>query len=83
MIAGIIGYTGYTGIELLKLLNRHYYIDRINLFSNSVNSKSEFPRDFLLTNKKKISFLFKISTSNKRMWRFVFLYSWRILPREC
>ena len=56
MIAGIIGYTGYTGIELLKLLNRHYYIDRINLFSNSVNSKSEFPREFLLTNKKKYHF---------------------------
>ena len=49
MIAGIIGYTGYTGIELLKLLNRHHHIDHINLFSNSVNSKSEFPEIF--TNK--------------------------------
>ena len=49
MIAGIIGYTGYTGIELLKLLNRHSYIDRINLFSNSVNAKSNFREIF--TNK--------------------------------
>jgi len=56
MIAGIIGYTGYTGTELLKLLNRHSYIDRINLFSNSVNSESEFPRELLLTNKKKYHF---------------------------
>ena len=56
MIAGIIGYTGYTGTELLKLLNRHSYIHRINLFSNSVNSESEFPTNFLLTNKKKYYF---------------------------
>ena len=57
MIAGIIGYTGYTGTELLKLLNRHSHIDCINLFSNSVNIKSEIPRELLLTNKKNIIFI--------------------------
>jgi len=56
MIAGIIGYTGYTGTELLKLLSRHSYIDRINLFSNSVSGESKFRKELLLKNKKKYHF---------------------------
>jgi N-acetyl-gamma-glutamyl-phosphate reductase len=53
MIAGIIGYTGYTGSELLKILNRHPNIDRINLFSDSISTINEFHEQFSFTGNKK------------------------------
>lgn len=53
MIAGIIGYTGYTGFELLKILNRHPCIDKINLFSDSVVDINEFKGMYSLAESKK------------------------------
>jgi N-acetyl-gamma-glutamyl-phosphate reductase len=53
MIAGIIGYTGYTGFELLKFLNRHPHISKINLFSDSVAGIDEFVGKYSLSDNSK------------------------------
>ena len=61
MIAGIIGYTGYTGFELIKILDRHPSISKINLFSDSISSTEEFENKFSMFGKKKFQLFSRTS----------------------
>ncbi len=56
--AAIIGASGFTGLELIRILNKHQYISKLDLYSfnNAGKILSDFTQDSEICNKKLLKF---------------------------
>ena len=56
--AAIVGASGFTGLELTRILNKHQFISKLDIYSfnNAGKTLSDFTKDSDIGNKKLLKF---------------------------